>query len=125
MARRLSAILDNSGALQSVPDPVDSNSQNADVDEAIREAGYTIRVCRSQTQGAYGAEIAIYQTEQPDRPRYYLELMGSDQSIASLVADSFPELVDTLQKVQPLVALIGLDQRAQIQAEEVSARDQG
>lgn len=105
------------GVLQQVTDPIEvgRGKDIGDADEAIAATGYRISVCSSQTEAA-GAEISIYETEERSLPRYYIELVGPHQSIATLVADDFPSLLATLKELAPLTALIGLDQTASIRA---------
>ncbi|MGJ7529201.1 hypothetical protein [Variovorax sp. GB1P17] len=109
------------GALQPMPDPTESHDEGS-VEECIRAAGYTVTVCSSAVDAGGGAEITIYETEERDRPRYYIDLMGVHQSIATFVADDFPALLATLKELAPLTAVVGLDQRAWIQAGLESAR---
>jgi hypothetical protein len=105
------------GVLKQVADPVEVGAAKhiAGADEAIAATGYRISVCSSRT-AAEGAEISIYETEDRSLPRYYIELMGPSQSIASFVADNFPALLATLKEIAPLTALIGLDQAASLHA---------
>lgn len=103
------------GALRPVPDPTESHDEGS-IEENIRAAGYTVTVCSSAVD-AGGAEISIYETDERDRPRYYIDLMGVHQSIATFVADDFVALLATLKELAPLTAVIGLDQRAWIQAD--------
>lgn len=109
------------GVLQAVPDPTEAHDHGS-VEECIRAAGYTVTVCSSEIDAGGGAEITIYETEERDRPRYYIDLMGVHQSIATFVADDFPALLATLKELAPLTAVIGLDQRAWIQADAQAGR---
>lgn len=111
------------GSFQLVPDPTEVGAEVANsVNEAIQKSGYDIHVCTSRTKSD-GAEISIFESSTQGRPRYYIDVMGMDQTIASLVAEDFPTLLATLKELHPLIALIGLDQSARIdgalQSEEV------
>lgn len=110
------------GSLQAVPDPIDNFADSRDVEAAIYAAGYTIRVCNTQLDDGASAQVAIYETEK-DQPRYYIEVMGTQQIIASFIAEDFPALLATLKELHPLLSLIGLDQRARIYADDVNARE--
>lgn len=111
------------GALRPAPDPTEAYARDT-AEECIRAAGYTITVSSSTVGAGGGAEITIYETEERDRPRYYIDLMGVDQSIANFVADDFLALLATLKELAPLTAVIGLDQRAWIQADAQSDREE-
>ncbi|MDA8522948.1 hypothetical protein [Acidovorax sp. NCPPB 4044] len=91
-------------------DPTEAQG-DGDAEEIIYKSGYDIAVCTSRTD-AGGAEISIYETADRSLPRYYIDLMGANQSIASFVADDFPALIATLKEIAPLISLIGIDQMA-------------
>lgn len=104
------------GALKPVIDPtIEFEQKEADADQVISMAGYTARLCSSRLSDFECAEISIFETEDITKPRYYIDVMGTYQTIATLVADDFPALLATLKELQPLIALIGFEQRARIE----------
>ena len=70
-----------------------------------------------------GAEIRLYQTELADKPRFYIDLIGQNTTIATLVANDFPHLVETMRQLHPLITLIGLDQSASARMWDQIARE--
>lgn len=105
------------GGFKRVVDPTDVglSSGIAGVEEAIFHAGYTIHVCSSESD-AIGPEISIYETENRSLPRYYIDLMGIHQGIATFVADDFQSLLATLKELAPLISVLGLAQVAAMRA---------
>lgn len=96
-----------------VDDPT-YNENNNDISEGIRKAGYRPEIS-SKLEDGFGADIAIYVTDEPGNPRFYIDLMGQNTGIATLVANDFPHLVKTLKEIQPLISIMGLDQFAAAQ----------
>lgn len=85
------------------------NPELSDVAESISRSGY-FREFSSQEDDSLGASIDVYRTDIPGRPCYYINIMGENTGIASLVARDFPSLATTLQQIQPFLTLIRLDQ---------------
>lgn len=81
------------------------------VEEAIAKAGYIIQLS-SDSENADGGFIRLYSTAAADKPRYFIDIMGLTEGIATLVARDFPSLIETLRQIHPLVALVRLDQFA-------------
>lgn len=108
------------GAIYPVPDPVIGES--SDIDGAIRAAGYKKQLS-SVTDAHVGAEINVYSTERADMPMYYIELYGAEHSLAYLIAADFPQLLVTLKELHPLIAMMGLEQQATIQADVIVERE--
>lgn len=98
------------GRFSCVSDPTYS-PDISDVSEAIRIAGYW-REFSSRDDEALGASIDVYRTDKPDKPIFYVDLMGENSGIATFVADDFLGLLATLQQIQPFLALVRLDQHA-------------
>lgn len=98
------------GCFTLVSDPAYS-PDISDVSEAIRSAGYQ-REFSSSDDLALGASIAVYRTDKPSKPTFYVDLMGENSGIATFVADDFLALLATLQQIQPFLTLVRLDQHA-------------
>ncbi len=81
------------------------------IDEAIAKAGYTIQFS-SDGENGDGGFFRLYTTDAADKPRYFIDIMGLTEGIATLVARDFPSLIETLRQIHPLIALIHLDQFA-------------
>lgn len=96
-----------------VDDPT-YNTEEGDVSESIRKAGYRPEIS-SKLEDRLGADITIYATDELDKPRFYIDLMGQNTGIATLIANDFLHLVKTLKEIQPLISLMGLDQHAAAQ----------
>jgi hypothetical protein len=109
------------GILHAVPDPIDDGG--CDYSAQIYKSGYRSQFS-SLAHGSDGAEITIYSTEAEGKPEYYIDVTGRVHQLATLVADDFPSLVATLQAIQPLIALLALDQQTVIQNELIDARHQ-
>lgn len=77
--------------------------------ESITEAGYFAEFS-SESEKNEGATIIVYATDAKDKPDFYIEILGQNSGIASLVAQDFPSLVITLNHIHPLLTLFGLDQ---------------
>lgn len=103
------------GEFVEVPDPT-YNPDIGDVEECIRTAGYRTEVS-SRLVDNFGADITVYSTDKEGIPRFYIDVMGQNSGIATLVAHDFPQLARTLKEIQPLIALVGLDQYAGSQIE--------
>lgn len=101
-----------------VDDPT-CDSEAGDVETAIRDAGYG-REFSSQDDDSLGATFRVYRSNgnNPGKPAYYIDIMGENSGIATLVARDFPHLAATLQQLQPFMALVRLDQAAWAQANE-------
>jgi len=95
-----------------VDDPAVNNDE-IDVDERIIMAGYTKEIS-SNLEGGMNATISIYATNKEDKPRFYIDVMGQNNGIATFVAQDFLMLLETLKQIQPLISLLGLDQMAMI-----------
>lgn len=107
------------GALLRVPDPT-YDDQISDVQESIAKAGY-VPESSSEIEDGAGSEIRLYQL-QPGRaaegkPQFYIDIVGRYTGIASLIAYDFPQLIETLKYIHPLIALLGLDQVSTVHAE--------
>lgn len=79
------------------------------VDESIAKANYHQEIS-SYDGDSTGATVQVYATDDETKPRFFIDIMGMNCGIASLVARDFPSLVETLRQVHPLLTLIGLDQ---------------
>lgn len=80
------------------------------VDESIHKAGYFAQFSSEDEGNDAGAGVMLYSTEEKDKPRFYVDIMGQTAGIATLVARDFPALVETLRQIHPLLTLAGLDQ---------------
>lgn len=89
-----------------VDDPVDESASD-DFHVCLGNAGYIAEISTRSNDGV-GAEVSIYLRDKV--PRYYIDLMGANSTIANLVADDFPQLIATLKELHPMLTLIGLDQ---------------
>lgn len=92
-------------AFVEVDDPV-YDPDGGSADECIYKAGYFVQFSSEDE----GAGINLYTTDKKDKPRFYIDIMGQSQGIATLVARDFPALVETLRQIHPLLTLAGLDQ---------------
>lgn len=79
------------------------------VDECIFAAGYIAQLSSDEERGT-GATVKLYCTDRKDKPRFYIDIMGQTEGIATLVARDFPSLVETLRQIHPLLTLARLDQ---------------
>jgi hypothetical protein len=104
----------SNGTLVEAPDPLPPH--NTDYELALIDAGYTKQVS-SAIDGGVGAEISIYENSSGS-PRFLVDISGAGSQLACLVADDFPGLMAVLKEVQPLIALVGLDQRSDIRISE-------
>lgn len=93
-----------------VDDPTyDENGQDVATD--IYNAGYR-REFSSREEDSEGGWITVYRHHEGKEgmPMFFIDISGECSGIASLVARDFPHLVLTLQQLQPLLTLLGLDQ---------------
>ena len=81
------------------------------VEEGIATSGYTIQLS-SDGENEEGGFIRLYTTNAADKPRYFIDIMGLSEGIATLVARDFPSLIETLRQIHPLIGLVRLDQFA-------------
>lgn len=88
-----------------VDDPIEYPGIN-DINEGLSRAGYAVEM----TSGEDGAIVTVYMTENESKPRFYIDIMGQTQSIATLVARDFIALVETMKQIHPLLTVVGLDQ---------------
>lgn len=112
------------GAFQQVLDPTDNLDGGGDVNENIRLAGYVVQI-DSRSHDHIGAEIVVYSTIDEKKPRFYIDVCGKHGGLGSFVAEDFPSLVQTLKEVSALIAMIGLDQQVDIQAESMLTKHPG
>lgn len=77
--------------------------------EAIRKAGYSLEFCSSE-ENQTGAMISVYSSQDANKPLFFIDIAGINSGLATLVARDFISLVETLNKIQPLLTLAGLDQ---------------
>lgn len=98
------------GSFTEVDDPT-FDEDIGGVDEAIAKAGYTIQFS-SDGENEDGGFIRLYTTDAADKPRYFIDIMGLTEGIATLVARDFPSLIETLRQIHPLIGLVRLDQFA-------------
>jgi len=87
---------------------------------AIEAAGYQSQISTAM-ENWVGAEVTVYVRDAT--PRYYIDLMGSSEGIAAVVADDFPALIRTLKELHPLLALIGMDHVATARIADDIERD--
>ncbi len=92
-----------------VDDPV-YDPDGGSADECIYKAGYFAQFSSEDEGNNFGASIKLYITDKKDKPRFYIDIMGQTEGIATLVACDFPALVETLRQIHPLLTLAGLDQ---------------
>lgn len=78
-------------------------------DESIAKAGYSEEITSYEDQ-TVGATIRVYINFNQEKPRFFIDIMGMNYGIATLVARDFPALIETLKQIHPLISLIGLDQ---------------
>jgi hypothetical protein len=98
-------------------DPIEGGD---DWSATLNKLGY-IRQIGSATHESSGAEVSLFETADAKLPKYYLSIFGFSHEVASVVAADFPELVKALKELGPLIALVGLDQQTDIQAEAILA----
>ncbi|HEX7649931.1 MAG TPA: hypothetical protein VF450_21220 [Noviherbaspirillum sp.] len=79
------------------------------VSEAITNAGYFVEFA-SGDESDVGGHVTIYGTQDPSKPRFYIDIMGQNTGIATLVARDFIALVETLHRIHPLLTFAGLEQ---------------
>lgn len=91
-----------------VDDPA-YNPEISGVIESMVAANYFAEFSSEEEDGD-GATITVYATEDKNKPRFYIDIMGQNTGIATLVARDFPSLVETLHQIHPLLTLAGLDQ---------------
>lgn len=91
-----------------VDDPT-YNPEIASVSESMAAANYFVEFS-SEEEDRVGATVTVYATQDKDKPRFYIDIMGQNTGIATLVARDFPSLVETLHQIHPLLTLAGLDQ---------------
>lgn len=104
-----------------VDDPV-YDPEVGDFREAIYLAGYSPEITSEDDQ-AHGATITVYQGSKEDKPRFYIDLMGQNSGIATLVAKDFIALAETLHQIQGLLSLFAIDQFASARAADQVARE--
>lgn len=100
----------NGVEFEEVSDPT-YDPQVTDIAESIRKAGYAPEIS-SKLEDGFGADITIYATNDAGKPRFFIDVMGQNTGIATLVAKDFPHLARTLKEIQPLISMVGLDQYA-------------
>ncbi len=79
------------------------------VEESIAKANYHKEIS-SYEDDSDGAFVQVYETNDKNKPKFYIQIMGINSDIATLVARDFPALIETLRQIHPLLTLIGLDQ---------------
>ncbi|GGY22654.1 hypothetical protein [Paludibacterium paludis] len=99
------------GALTPVTDPTYIEDVE-DYGDALYESGYTVMIDSEIDSVDDGASVTVYSTERADKPQFFIDVWGRETQLASLVADDFPGLVETLRHIDPLLQLIRLDQYA-------------
>lgn len=113
------------GVLTKVPDPT-YNDSIADCHESIVEAGYMVEASNCIADDG-GAEIRLYQLQSDaaknGKPRFYIDITGQFTGIASFIAYDFPQLMETLKYIHPLITLFGLDQVSTMHTEEQLRRE--
>jgi len=97
-------------AFKEVPDPT-ADAETSDVKEAISKSGYVLEISGDIDDGV-SSSVQIYATEKPDKPRFYIDVMGQNTGIATFVASDVISLLETLKQLHPLLTLIGIDQFA-------------
>lgn len=105
---------------EEVEEPVNQDAGD-DYVKNITNAGYFLQVSSETHEGSSGS-VVIYETNDETKPKYFIDVWGSSQQIASLVAEDFPHLVRTMKELSGLTALFGLDQQSDIQSEAILAR---
>lgn len=105
------------GALTEVPDPF--KGEKGDLFAVLAAKGYMREVSSALARGDNPA-ITIYLGDSAEYPRFYVDVYGAYTTLAGLVADDFIELIAALKAIQPLIALMGLDQVADLQAERLA-----
>lgn len=110
------------GQLHEAEDPI-SGDEGEGYEAGLYKAGY-IKQLSSLGHNSEHSEITLYATTTPGKPQYYIDVTGYSGQMVVLVADDFPSLVSTLKEIAPLIALVGLDQQADIQAEKIAYREE-
>lgn len=105
-----------------VDDPT-YNPEISDVAESIFRANYYAEFSSEEEPGP-GASITVYATSDTKKPQFYIDIMGQNTGIATLVARDFPSLVETLHRIQPLLTLVGLDQFSQARVTDQANQQQ-
>lgn len=98
-------------AFKRVSNPIDFGADDS-FEGSIIKAGYLLEVSSDPEDDGVTATVKIYATEKRDLPRFYIDVMGHNRQLATLVAKDFLSLLETLKQLQPLLTLIGLDQTA-------------
>jgi len=111
------------GKLVEAQEPVDFDA-DGDYVSCILKAGYFHQL-DSETAQSGGGEITIYETNNADKPKFFIDVWGMSSQIATFVADDVPQLVNALREIAPLISLVGLQQQADIQGEAIEARRSG
>lgn len=109
------------GEFKEVEDPV-TQAGTGDYTQNIHAAGFVSQISSSIESGP-GAEVTLYSRTDNGTPQHYIDVFGGAQQIACLVADDFPALVRTLKEIAPLIAMVGLDQRASIEIDATIRRE--
>jgi hypothetical protein len=109
------------GRLQECADPI-GDGQSGDYYAELSAKGYQ-RQLSSVSSDAPHSEVTLFETDRPSLPRFYIDITGRVSQLAVLVADDFPGLVQTLKEVQPLIALMRLEQQAEMHVHSTEQRD--
>lgn len=105
------------GVFEQAEDPISNDGENNYIG-ALMKAGY-LKQLSSLAHESEHSEITLYARSDTQKPKYYIDVTGYLGQMAVLIADDFPALISTLKEIAPLIALIGLDQQVDIQAERI------
>jgi len=97
-------------------EPVDPPYGDAsDPVKALFDAGYRKELTSGLEEGV-GGEVTLWVNTKPDsgKPRFFLDVWGSEHGLAEFVADDLPGLLAVMKEAAPLIALAGLEQRSTI-----------
>ena len=111
-----------SGQFVEIDSPVDEAALSRDWVGGITEAGYSCQITSELADSAEGAAVRLYQRDKA--PRYFLDIVGSGEGIATVVADDFPSLMQTLKELHPLLTLVRMDQAGAIEIDASIRRDE-
>lgn len=102
------------GNLTLAQDPIrGADEESNDYIQALWNAGYR-RELTSRPGDEWDAEITLYSSMEPGKPRFYLDVSGANGQIAVLLANSFLDLLKVLKEIEPLQTLFSLDQKREI-----------
>ncbi|SMF23666.1 hypothetical protein [Pseudogulbenkiania subflava] len=106
------------GTLVEIACPIEIYPEHADAHTNIVANGYGLELTTEPETGWAQSSICLYRAFdralQKGKPLYYIEIFGQSSLFATLVANTFLELLEVLRVAQPLTDLIGKELTAGI-----------